>query len=239
VTAKEAASATVIKCKKCKQLKTEDAYRQQVIAALKRLRLQAAEAVCCECADKTDYECTLCHKQLPSSAFNPLQLQSWIKNKDVKRRARCLRCIESAGLRTSAGTHCARSSTYTCTQCNVQKPPAAFPSKTLKMLLETDRLHMARCLECDPQARTRKLQDMYTCKTCHTAKPISAFTREGNNFKQRDVANYRCNDCAFPHCTVCGKQSTVAGTPNWRCVLTTIPPGCSCTHRCNLHKYDT
>jgi hypothetical protein len=158
-------------------------------------------------------------------------LQTWIKNRDVNRRAKCESCIASSSW--IARCRVWPQTMYPCSECQESKKPQCFETLKLRTLVDNNKAYLAVCLMCDPVKLRHQRKDKYKCNSCKEEKEITAFQREGSNLKNRNLSSWRCNSCAHPPCVSCHVVSAKPQRAPYRCMTCTYPP---CAGKCGRQR---
>ena len=174
--------------------------------------------------DDAEVECVVCRQSLSVSAFDPVRMEMWRRNRDISKKAKCKSCYAKLPERRSnAPKHTWKQSLYKCSVCNSALPAFKFDTGKLKQWEDTSTLYLARCGNCDTDMKTNA-QTM-TCNLCLQRKPADAFSPSRQ--RARASQTRRCKACDFPPCSSCGCIPTLPKETPYMCPGCLFPP-CAC-----------
>ena len=155
-------------------------------------------------------------------------MNTWKKNKDLARKARCLKC---EALKSARRQHKERyewkQSSYACRACSRNLPPHKFNTTALQKLDMDDQIYLAICGTCE-QTRDASSSEgpPVKCNLCERTLPRSSFSLSRQRLRG-DYKRWRCLECDFPPCEVCGEIPTQPKNRPCTCQKCSYPP-CRC-----------
>ena len=187
-----------------------------------------AKCLVCE-AKEAPIRCVDCKKHLAAENFDRDKVAMWKRNKDLNRKAVCSGCDAKRPVRRQVRAKVQwKLSEYTCSKCSNKLPPHKFDKSMLARLENQNQLYLAMCGSCSSE--NLEYEDMnakpVTCNLCKVQKPRCEFSLARRRLRG-DYARWRCIECDFPACIVCGVIPSQPKQTPFTCNACSFPP-CRC-----------
>jgi len=147
------------------------------------------------------YECRACHRDLPEDHFSAERLETWRRNRHHE-QILCLQCTplwETQWWEKKADKH-----QYTCSSCTKALPRSAYSADGF-----ADQKAII-CMECNRAAivKQKKLAaKKFDCSGPCQRKQLRHTEFASAMLLHKNVQQWLCKACQYPHCDVCGVAS--------------------------------